>query len=166
MLPVPDYKTNKTHWSRILWCPCPKCCKMLHCVREFWDTFPLILRHTFFIHFFTHVFTQFFGHFPGHFWGHFLDIFWEHFRSLLRAFLTGKCDIVCPEKWLILGPKIDRFGSPKVPPAKMRFVSAQLDAYISNDVWLKNAKHANKMGKKFIQLFCYNLSHFDYGEFY
>ena len=31
--------------------------------------------------------------------------------------------------------------------SKMRFVSAQLDAYISNDVWLKNAKHANNMGK-------------------
>ena len=32
--------------------------------------------------------------------------------------------------------------------SKMRFVSAQLDAYISNDVWLKNAKQANEMGKK------------------
>ena len=32
--------------------------------------------------------------------------------------------------------------------SKMRFVSAQLDAYISNEVWLKNAKHANTMGKK------------------
>jgi threonine aldolase len=32
--------------------------------------------------------------------------------------------------------------------SKMRFVSAQLEAYISNDVWLKNAKHANQMGKK------------------
>ena len=32
--------------------------------------------------------------------------------------------------------------------SKMRFVSAQLDAYISNDVWLKNARHANEMGKK------------------
>jgi threonine aldolase len=32
--------------------------------------------------------------------------------------------------------------------SKMRFVSAQLDAYISNDVWLRNAEHANKMGKK------------------
>jgi len=32
--------------------------------------------------------------------------------------------------------------------SKMRFVSAQLDAYISNDVWLRNAKHANKMGKR------------------
>ena len=32
--------------------------------------------------------------------------------------------------------------------SKMRFVSAQLDAYISNDVWLKNAKHANNMGQK------------------
>ena len=32
--------------------------------------------------------------------------------------------------------------------SKMRYVSAQLDAYISNDVWLRNAKHANKMGKK------------------
>ena len=32
--------------------------------------------------------------------------------------------------------------------SKMRFVSAQLDAYISNDVWLKNAKNANNMGQK------------------
>ena len=32
--------------------------------------------------------------------------------------------------------------------SKMRFVSAQLDAYISNDVWLKNAKNANNMAKK------------------
>ena len=32
--------------------------------------------------------------------------------------------------------------------SKMRFVSAQLDGYISNDVWLKNAKHANLMAKK------------------
>ena len=32
--------------------------------------------------------------------------------------------------------------------SKMSFVSAQLDAYISNDVWLRNARHANKMGKK------------------
>jgi threonine aldolase len=32
--------------------------------------------------------------------------------------------------------------------SKMRFVSAQLDAYISNNVWLKNAKHANDMGQK------------------
>ena len=35
--------------------------------------------------------------------------------------------------------------------SKMRFVSAQLDAYISNEVWLKNAKHANDMGKKLSQ---------------
>ena len=32
--------------------------------------------------------------------------------------------------------------------SKMRFVSAQLEAYISNDVWLRNARQANKMGKK------------------
>ena len=32
--------------------------------------------------------------------------------------------------------------------SKMRFVSAQLDAYITDDVWLKNAKHANEMGKQ------------------
>ena len=32
--------------------------------------------------------------------------------------------------------------------SKMRFVSAQLDAYICNDVWLKNAKHANDMAQK------------------
>ena len=35
--------------------------------------------------------------------------------------------------------------------SKMRFVSAQLDAYISNEVCLKNAKHANAMGKKLSQ---------------
>ena len=35
--------------------------------------------------------------------------------------------------------------------SKMSFVSAQLDAYISNDVWIKNAKHANAMGKKLSQ---------------
>ena len=29
--------------------------------------------------------------------------------------------------------------------SKMRFVSAQLDAYLSNDVWLRNARHANAM---------------------
>ena len=29
----------------------------------------------------------------------------------------------------------------------MRFLSAQLDAYISNDLWYKNAKHANEMAK-------------------
>ena len=32
--------------------------------------------------------------------------------------------------------------------SKMRFVSAQLKGYLENDVWLKNAKHANDMGKK------------------
>ena len=32
--------------------------------------------------------------------------------------------------------------------SKMRFVSAQLEGYLNNDVWLKNAKHANEMGKK------------------
>ena len=31
--------------------------------------------------------------------------------------------------------------------SKMRFVSAQLEAYITDDVWLRNAKHANEMGK-------------------
>ena len=29
--------------------------------------------------------------------------------------------------------------------SKMRFVSAQLEAYLSNDVWLRNARHANSM---------------------
>ena len=32
--------------------------------------------------------------------------------------------------------------------SKMSFVSAQLYAYLSNEVWLKNAKHANAMGQK------------------
>ncbi len=29
--------------------------------------------------------------------------------------------------------------------SKMRFISAQLEAYVSNDVWLRNARHANAM---------------------
>jgi len=29
--------------------------------------------------------------------------------------------------------------------SKMRFISTQLDAYISNDVWLRNARHSNSM---------------------
>lgn len=31
--------------------------------------------------------------------------------------------------------------------AKMRFISAQFDAYLSNDLWLKNARHANEMAQ-------------------
>ena len=31
--------------------------------------------------------------------------------------------------------------------SKMRFLSAQLDAYISNNLWYKNAKNSNKMAK-------------------
>ena len=29
----------------------------------------------------------------------------------------------------------------------MRFISSQLNAYVSDDVWIKNAKHANEMAK-------------------
>jgi len=32
--------------------------------------------------------------------------------------------------------------------SKMRFVSAQLEAYVSNDVWLRNARNANTMAKQ------------------
>lgn len=32
--------------------------------------------------------------------------------------------------------------------SKMRFISAQFIAYFRNDLWLNNARHANKMGKK------------------
>jgi len=31
--------------------------------------------------------------------------------------------------------------------SKMRFISSQLNAYVSNDVWIRNAKHANAMAK-------------------
>jgi len=31
--------------------------------------------------------------------------------------------------------------------SKMRFISAQLEAYVSNDVWLRNARNANAMAK-------------------
>lgn len=32
--------------------------------------------------------------------------------------------------------------------SKMRFVAAQLDAYLSNDLWLRNARHANAMAMR------------------
>ena len=32
--------------------------------------------------------------------------------------------------------------------SKMRFISSQLEAYLSGDVWLRNARHANAMAKK------------------
>jgi threonine aldolase len=31
--------------------------------------------------------------------------------------------------------------------SKMRFISSQLEAYLSDDVWLRNARHANAMAK-------------------
>ncbi len=33
-------------------------------------------------------------------------------------------------------------------PSKMRFQSAQLEAYLTDDVWLRNARHANAMAKR------------------
>ncbi|MDG1996695.1 MAG: beta-eliminating lyase-related protein [Emcibacteraceae bacterium] len=35
--------------------------------------------------------------------------------------------------------------------SKMRFVSAQIIAYLENDLWLKNASHANKMADRLYQ---------------
>ena len=31
--------------------------------------------------------------------------------------------------------------------SKMRFISSQLNAYVSNDLWIRNASHANAMAK-------------------
>lgn len=35
--------------------------------------------------------------------------------------------------------------------SKMRFISAQISAYLENDLWLKNASHANAMAEKLYQ---------------
>lgn len=35
--------------------------------------------------------------------------------------------------------------------SKMRFVAAQLDAYVTDDLWLNNARHANAMAQKLAQ---------------
>lgn len=37
--------------------------------------------------------------------------------------------------------------------SKMRFVSAQLEAYVSDNVWLENAEHANRLAKKLERAF-------------
>jgi threonine aldolase len=31
--------------------------------------------------------------------------------------------------------------------SKMRFISSQLEAYLTDDIWLRNARHANAMAK-------------------
>jgi threonine aldolase len=36
-------------------------------------------------------------------------------------------------------------------PSKMRFISAQLEAYLANDLWLRNARHANAMAARLAQ---------------
>ncbi len=41
-----------------------------------------------------------------------------------------------------LAPRIHRAGH---RPAKMRFLSAQFEAYLTDDLWLRNARHANAM---------------------
>ena len=33
-------------------------------------------------------------------------------------------------------------------PSKMRFISAQLEAYLTNELWLRNARHANAMASR------------------
>lgn len=47
--------------------------------------------------------------------------------------------------------------------SKMRFLSAQLEAYITDDLWLKNASHANQMAAKLAQglagIECVNFCH-------
>lgn len=35
--------------------------------------------------------------------------------------------------------------------SKMRFLSAQLEAYLKDDLWLKNATHANRMARQLVQ---------------
>src|SRR5690606_18928605 len=32
--------------------------------------------------------------------------------------------------------------------SKMRFLTAQLDAYLAEDLWLKNARHSNEMARR------------------
>jgi len=32
--------------------------------------------------------------------------------------------------------------------SKMRFISSQLEAYVTDDLWIRNARHANLMAKK------------------
>ena len=32
--------------------------------------------------------------------------------------------------------------------SKMRFLSVQLEAYVANDLWLRNARHANAMARR------------------
>lgn len=41
-----------------------------------------------------------------------------------------------------LGPLLHRAGH---RPSKMRFLSAQFEAYLTDDLWLRNARHANAM---------------------
>ena len=44
-----------------------------------------------------------------------------------------------------LAPRWHRSGH---RPAKMRFLSAQFEAYLTGDLWLRNARHANAMAAR------------------
>ncbi len=50
-----------------------------------------------------------------------------------------------PELAQRLGHVLKRAGH---MPAKMRFVSAQLEAYVGDELWLRNAAHANAMARR------------------
>ncbi|HEX7831156.1 MAG TPA: low specificity L-threonine aldolase, partial [Thermoanaerobaculia bacterium] len=57
--------------------------------------------------------------------------------ELVIAFKPGLADAIAP-RWHRSGHRL----------SKMRFLSAQLDAYFENDLWLRSARHANAMAAR------------------
>ncbi|MEQ9863697.1 threonine aldolase family protein [Pectobacterium aroidearum] len=71
------------------------------------------------------------------------------------SFGATKNGVPCAEAVVLFDPKLKTELAYRRKRAghlfsKMRFLSAQMDAYLTNDLWLRNARHANAMAKRLV----------------
>ncbi len=69
------------------------------------------------------------------------------------SFGGTKNGMMCAESAVILNPALDvdlRYRRKQLTQlsSKMRFMAAQFEAYLTNNLWLRNAQHSNAMAKK------------------
>ena len=69
------------------------------------------------------------------------------------SFGGTKNGMMCAESAVILNPALDvdlRYRRKQLTQlaSKMRFMAAQFEAYLSDSLWLRNAKHSNDMARK------------------
>ena len=68
------------------------------------------------------------------------------------SFGGTKNGMMCAESAVILNPALDtdlRYRRKQLTQlsSKMRFMAAQFEAYLTNDLWLRNASHSNRMAQ-------------------